>query len=1252
METTPAKFVNFPQLQAEAFGNWLFRVQCILEERGLKDIIEAKKIDEGNTNLDAKARSIIVQCLTDRHLNLVKDCCTAKEMLNSLKSTFQRKSVISKISLRRKLLTLKQDGSLEEYFAKFENIIRELEVSDEKITESDKVCYLLTGLGDEYNHVITAIETVNAELSLEFVRAKLLDHEVRKSQESNDKNETSFSSRNTQDVICYKCKKKGHKSYECRTSSRGRGKGFRGPRSRDGAAHSAQKNIFLASEQALIAKDMDNTISFIVDSGATQHFIQEKYIKYMTDVENLPQKLNIKIANGQTLTATQRGILEAYYNNNEIIQIYAVIVPGLSTNLLSVNKLVERGKRVIFKRDKLLITENKKIYFGEKKNMLYTFTIKIKNNEACNMTREDKDIWHKRMGHMCRKNLAILGLPYSKEVCEACMRSKSTRLPFKRLERPRSHQVGDLIHTDISGPARQATKEGYKYFQTITDDYSHFTQTYLLKNKYEATGKLIKYVIEQERQEGIKVKRIRCDNGGEFTAKSLRNFCDDKGIKIEYTQPYSPQQNGKAERMNRTIYDKARTMLDESNLPRHLWGQAILTATFLINRSPCSSISYKVPARIRNKEFKFNKIKIFGCKAWAHIMPRQDKLSNRAIPARMVGYSMNGYTLWNPETDEIFVSRDVRFDETNIKYETEEDNRNVVRIEASQENKEKCEETKDKEPKHVEIEEDDFYDLEECDSPEKQKSEITRTRSGREIKKPKQFNLNTYEEYCLLSSENDPTTYTEAINQGEEWKMAIDKEVKSLEELNTWTESELPKGKSAIDTKWIFRTKSDGTKKARLVARGFQQYTEDYVYSPVANITTIRMGLSEVINNNWETKQIDIPTAFLNGNLQTEVYIKVPEGVSLESNRKGTVLKLQKALYGLKESPKCWNTRFDTFCNKINMKRSKHDICLYIGQNIWLILFVDDILLMGNKCEINKISSLLKEEFNAKDMGKVSNYLGIEIRKTENTLKLSQKKFIKNILKKYNMLDCKELKTPMENNFSVPETEEIISNVPYRELIGSLTYLSTISRPDITFATSFLSRYLDKPTRSLWIAAKRVLRYLKGTMDKELTYRCQKKENINNFSNISAFSDADWASDKTTRKSVSGALIYHQGNLISWSSKKQRTVSLSSAESEYIAAASCVSDLLFVKGLSIDFNDKCSIVLYVDNQSAIKMIHNCENTKHSKHIDIKYHFIKDTVNKNILSVKYVSTSENISDIMTKPLCNVKFCYFRDKLLIL
>lgn len=504
---------TFPQLIAEQFDNWMFRLQCLLEERGLNDIITKEKVEEKEKTLDAKAKSIIVQCLTDKHLNLIKECTSSYSMLTVLKDTFQRKSIISKISLRRKLLNLKHNKrNLEEYFSVFDNVIRELEVSGEKIDECDKICYLLTGLGEEYNHIITAIETLNSEIKLDFVKAKLLDHEVRRTCEQDP--QTSFV------VTCFKCKKKGHKSFECYSRGKGRGHGYRGPRSRGGVAHPAQEHnlpLFIATNQALQSQnEPKGIITFVVDSGATKHFIQEQYEKYVKNVTELPDKLQIKIANGENLIAIKKGYLDVYYQH-EKLRIEVVIVPGLSNNLMSVSQLVERKKQVIFKKEQLLIiSDTKKVYHGDKKGMLYTFTLKLEQRDSCNISEEDKDvnIWHRRLGHMCRKNLAILGLPYSNEKCEVCLRTKATRLPFKRVQRPRSTNIGDLIHTDISGPTRVSTNEGYKYFQTIIDDASHFTQTYLLKNKNEATDKLIQYIKEMERQDEHKVKRIRCDNEG------------------------------------------------------------------------------------------------------------------------------------------------------------------------------------------------------------------------------------------------------------------------------------------------------------------------------------------------------------------------------------------------------------------------------------------------------------------------------------------------------------------------------------------------------------------------------------------------------------------------------------------------------------------------------------------------------------------------------------------------------------------
>lgn len=331
------------------------------------------------------------------------------------------------------------------------------------------------------------------------------------------------------------------------------------------------------------------------------------------------------------------------------------------------------------------------------------------------------------------------------------------------------------------------------------------------------------------------------------------------------------------------------------------------------------------------------------------------------------------------------------------------------------------------------------------------------------------------------------------------------------------------------------------------------------------------------------------------------------------------------------------------------MKRSKCDVCLYTGKNIWFVVFVDDILLTGNLENINKTVHELKLKFNAKDMGHVKNYLGMEIERNGNTLTLSQEKFIEKILKQFSMYDCKPVETPMISNIQseeLPEKKKFIKK-PYRELIGSLTYLSMMSRPDITYATSYLSRYLDKYTEDLWNAGKRVLKYLKGTKTMKITYTKSK----HNSNKIMAYSDADWVGDTSDCKSTSGMSIFHCENLISWSSKKQTAVALSSAEAEYVAAAMCAAELLYVKGLCSEFGP-CNVVMLLDNNSAIKMILNYENTKRSKHIDIKLHFIKDIIAKKLIQLEYVSSAENVADIMTKALCRVKLTHFRKILRLL
>jgi hypothetical protein len=248
---------------------------------------------------------------------------------------------------------------------------------------------------------------------------------------------------------------------------------------------------------------------------------------------------------------------------------------------------------------------------------------------------------------------------------------------------------------------------------------------------------------------------------------------------------------------------------------------------------------------------------------------------------------------------------------------------------------------------------------------------------------------------------------------------------------------------------------------------------------------------------------------------------------------------------------------------------------------------------------------------------------------------------IDRILDRFEMKECKGSKVPMEKNFTVDRNEATNEKIPYRELVGSLMYISLGSRPDITFTVSYLSQFLDKPTESLWKAGKKVIRYLKETRSFGLVYN--KKENLG----INAHSDSDWASDTLTRKSMSGCVIFHHGNPIHWFSRKQNCVALSSTESEYIAAALSAQELVYLKGLLDEFGEKIVPELYIDNQGALNLTKSYENCKRSKHIDIKFHYIKDLVHKEIIIVKYVPTDKNLADMLTKALSTDKIVKLRN-----
>ena len=427
------------------------------------------------------------------------------------------------------------------------------------------------------------------------------------------------------------------------------------------------------------------------------------------------------------------------------------------------------------------------------------------------------------------------------------------------------------------------------------------------------------------------------------------------------------------------------------------------------------------------------------------------------------------------------------------------------------------------------------------------------TRAMNNIRKPNP-------KYALVTSTTDLSIEPSCFSQAQkfpEWRQAMADEFNALQRTGTWTLIPYHSSMNVLPNKWVFRIKrrADGSVeryKARLVANGFHQHEGiDYgeTFSPVVNHSTIRLVIALAVQFNWSIRQLDVQKAFLHGSLQEVVYMRQPSGF-VDPQKPDHVCRLNKSLYGLKQAPRAWFQCFSSHLLTLGFVASKADSSLFIFMDastiIYLLIYVDDILLTGNnESRIASFIASLSRLFSMKDLGALHYFLGMEITRSSSGLHLSQSKYILDLLKKTNMVDCKPVLTPAVSGrrLSLLDGDPFPDVSQYRSVVGALQYL-TLTRPDIAFAVNQVCQFMHRPTTAHWIAVKRILRYLKSTYSHGLIYRPSSLT-------ITAFSDADYAGDPDDRKSTGGYCIYLGSNLVSWSSKKQRGVSRSSTEAEY-----------------------------------------------------------------------------------------------------
>ena len=506
---------------------------------------------------------------------------------------------------------------------------------------------------------------------------------------------------------------------------------------------------------------------------------------------------------------------------------------------------------------------------------------------------------------------------------------------------------------------------------------------------------------------------------------------------------------------------------------------------------------------------------------------------------------------------------------------------------------------------------------------------------------------NVLDAIALLAS-CDPVTVTEALTRSDsmEWKRAMQGEMEALNSQNAWTLVPRPAGRKVIKTKWVFRLKYRANGeidkyKARFCAKGFSQKKGiDYqeVFSPVIRFDTVRFLFAVIAERKYKIKQIDVVGAFLYGELDETIFIEEPEGFETSKNGE-TVCKLNKSLYGLKQSPRQWNKKFHQFLVSTGLTATESDACLYTNEShdVFFALYVDDgLVAAATEEKLTAIISEMKRHFQV-TVGEAEFFVGLQIeRQPDGGVFIHQEAYTTKIVERFGMSTSHPVETPADaySKIQFNEAAEIrAQDFPYRELIGSIMFLMVGTRPDISYIVSALSQYLDKPQEAHWKAGKRVLRYLNGTRRLGIMFSGKVP--------LTGFCDADFAGDEDSRHSRSGMVFTLNGGPVTWQSQKQSTLSTSTCEAELAAAFTATKEAIWLKRLLADIGSKDDnpVPLFVDNQGTIKYIRNplSNNHKRSKHWDVRYKFTKEMQEAGQIDVQYVHTTSQLADVFTKAL---------------
>jgi Reverse transcriptase (RNA-dependent DNA polymerase) len=736
------------------------------------------------------------------------------------------------------------------------------------------------------------------------------------------------------------------------------------------------------------------------------------------------------------------------------------------------------------------------------------------------------------------------------------------------------------------------------------------------------------------------------------------------------TTPHTPQHNGVAECMNRTLLDKVQAMLTDAQLPESYWYDALEYAALLHNVTPTRALDDMTPeeAWSGNKP-DISGFRIFGSRAFVHVPKKhRPKLAARSLVCTFLGFARNrkAYRLVHRSSQRFIESRDVIFDEGGPiqRYER------IVIEPDEPDGTETGDAPEAPAPQSADDKQSDCDSESESESDDTPSEPLLPPRPKRTIRAPirdddPRYSVSSYgtrkptAEHASVAqadTTNDPRTYAEAMARPDaaEWEVACSDEKRAFEHMGVYEIVPRPTDRKVVGSKWVFRIKRgpDGSiqkYKARVVAQGFTQIEGidyDETFAPVAKFASLRTILALATEHDLEVHQMDVKSAYLNGELKEDIFMEPPPGFDVPD---GMVLKLVKAVYGTKQGGRVWYENIRSKLESMGYERTDadHAVFIRIRDSIPSIiaLYVDDITIASKSLElINQDKEALKQTYQITDLGEITWILGMHVTRDRNAgwIALSQEKYINEVLERFGKSDIRPISTPtLANEHLIKLTSPEADVKAYQRAIGVLMCPMLGTRPDLAYTVAALGRHAASPGDDHLRALERAFRYLRATSDRKLVFQ----RGVPGGTNLHGYVDADWASDVNDRKSTSGYVFMLAGGAISWSSKKQPSVALSSTEAEYIAGAHAAKEAVWLQRLLREIwqqsESHTPVTLLIDNQSAIAIARNPEFHDRTKHIEVRHHFLRQQFESKAIDLSYVPTEDQTADVLTKGLAREK-----------